>query len=327
MTPLELRGRSRSIVTRPNVFLVGAPKCGTTSLTRYLAPHPDVFISTPRESFHFCTDLDIHPGLRISDRSAYLRLFEGAGDARAVIDASVWYLYSSAAARHIHDFAPDAKIIIMLRQPVDMMWSLHGWFLYTAAENILDFSEALDAQDDRRAGRRLPSDPVAPQALLYTDVVTYSRQVQRYFDRFDRDQVKVILFDDLISNTPAVFSEVLEFLQIDPTFQPDFTVHGAAREIRNPSIKQLLRRQRWLRQSVARVLPTKVRGRIGRSLARLRPPAAQRAQAMDLDLRRRLSEQFRPEIQRLAQLIDRDLSHWCALRAQRPDHPADACEP
>lgn len=306
-------------MTYPNVFLVGAPKCGTTSLTRYLAPHPQVFICTPRETFHFCTDLDVHPGMRIADRRAYVKLFEPAGDAGAIIDASVWHLYSTQAAANIHESAPDAKIIIMLRNPVDMMWSLHGWFLYTAAEDILDFREAVAAQDDRRAGRRLPSDPVAPRALQYTDVVTYSPQVQRYLDRFNRDRVKIILFDDLIADTPGVYRSVLEFIGVDPSFEPDFKVHGAAKEIRNPGIKQLLRRHRWLRVSLGRIMPMNMRGRIGRSLAKLRPDTPQREQSMDLALRRQLIEQFHPEIDRLSALIGRDLSHWFAPTKTQPE--------
>ncbi len=298
----------------PNVFLVGAPKCGTTSLTQYLHHHPDVFVCRPRETSHFCTDMDIHPSLRIADRKKYLRLFANAGNASAKLDGSVWHLYSKEAAANIHDFAPDAKILIMLRQPVDMMWSLHGWYLYAAADDIVDFGEALAAQEDRRAGRRIPSDTVSAQTLQYTDVVTFSTQVQRYLDRFDRKQVKIVLFDDFVRDTPGVYAEILTFFDVDSTIPADFNVHGAAQEIRNPGIKQFLRRNKWLRQSIARTIPSEMRGRIGHFLASIGPVPEQRSKTMDPELRQQLMEQFKPEIETLSTLIDRDLSHWLRPR-------------
>lgn len=304
---VELERRN---LTKPNVFLVGAAKCGTTSLTQYLAPHPDVFLCNPRETFHFCTDLDVHPGMQVPDRQEYINLFRKAENRGARIDGSVWHIYSKTAARAIKEFAPDAKIIIMLRNPIDVMWSLHGWYLYTAAEDILDFREALEAQDDRRAGRRIPKDTVCRQTLLYTDVATFSPQVERYFDTFDRDRVKVILFDDFIADTPGEFRRILEFLEIDPEFQVDFTVHGAASEIRNPSVKILFRKHRWLRTSLGRVVPERVRGAMGKTLAAVKPKAQQRQKRMDPELRRTLLNEFKPEIERLGRLLDRDLSHW-----------------
>ena len=256
----------------------------------------------------------MHPGLQITDREQYLKLFRKAEGRRARIDGSVWHLYSNVAAENVKTFDPDAKIIIMLRQPIDMMWSLHGWFLYTAAENILDFGEALQAQDDRRAGRRIPHDTVSPKTLLYTDVATFSPQVERYLSAFGRRQVKVILFDDFVADTPREYRGALEFLGIDPQFRPEFEVHGAASDIRNPSVKQLFRRHRWLRTSVGRVLPGKMRGAIGKSIAAVKPRAEQRAKSMDPDLRRELLAHFRPEIERLAALLDRDLSRWLRER-------------
>lgn len=297
----------------PNFFLVGAPKCGTTAISQYLQSHPQVFMCSPRETNYFCTDLDMHPGLCVRDHDAYLRLFERAGDAQVLTDASVWNLYSKVAAAKIHAFNPNAKIMITLRQPVDMMWSLHGWFLYTAAEDIVDFEQALAAQDDRREGRRIPTDTVAPQTLLYTDVVTYAPQVQRYLDAFGRDRCTVILFDDFRRDNAGVYRSLLEFLEVDAQHQPDFRVHGAAKQVRNPGLKRLFRRHPWLRTVVSRALPERARGRIGRTLAAVKPKAKQRAAKIDPDLRARLTDQFRPDIERLAALIDRDLTHW--LRA------------
>jgi len=295
---------------RPNFFLVGAPKCGTTSLTQYLAPHPDVFICTPRETNHFCTDLDIHPGMRIADRAEYLDLFRNAGDAAVVGDATVWNLYSEVAAENIQQFAPDAKILIALRNPIDLMWSLHGWYLYMGAENLVDFEDALAAEDDRRKGLRVPNDTIDSKRLQYTDVVKFSPQIKRYLNCFDRERIHFVLFDDLVRDTPGIYYSVLQFLEVDPAYRPDFRIHGAGRQIRNPMVKRMLRRHRWLRDVTTRTLSSRARQQIGDVLNRLFPVRRQRAAQMDPTLRHQLTERLRPEMRELQELIQRDLSMW-----------------
>lgn len=137
-------------MTRPNFFIVGAPKCGTTSLYEYLRSHPQVFMPEKKEPEHFSDDLDWRNVMlrhRVADRDDYLSLFDPApAHAAAVGEASTWYLFSEAAAGAIHDFNPEARIIIMLRDPVKMMYSLHGQFLKDCNEVIEDFAQAIAAE-------------------------------------------------------------------------------------------------------------------------------------------------------------------------------------
>ena len=162
----------------PNLFIVGAPKCGTTSLDNYLRQHPDVFMSPKKEPHYFGSDL--YAPRFIRDWETYRVLFSGATDEAVVGEASVWYLYSQNAAREIHSVCPNAKIIIMLRNPVDQMHSLHSQRLYSGLETIRDFEDALAAEADRKRGQRIPPHAHPVEGLFYGDVASYAYQVERY---------------------------------------------------------------------------------------------------------------------------------------------------
>ncbi|MGA9342175.1 MAG: sulfotransferase, partial [Rhodanobacteraceae bacterium] len=120
------------VSTRPNLFLVGAPKCGTTSLYEYLRQHPQIFFpfderdySRTKEPNHFCPDLEILDRYAIRDRRDYLALYKGSEGMFLRGDASTNYLVSEHAPAAIKDFCPEARILVMLRPPVEMMHSYH----------------------------------------------------------------------------------------------------------------------------------------------------------------------------------------------------------
>src|ERR1700687_4738832 len=181
-------------MSKPDFFIVGAPKCGTTALYRCLEAHPQIFVPERKEIHHFGTDLYSPTYLR--DSNEYLSLFGNAGDAKRIGEASVWYLFSKRAAVEIKDFCGRASIIIMLRNPVDMIYSLHSQHLYNGTEEIQDFAEALDAEEARKRGRRLPKNVPATERLFYREVARYTDQVDRYLKAFGDDNVKVIIYDD-----------------------------------------------------------------------------------------------------------------------------------
>src|SRR3989339_415720 len=135
---------------KPDFFIVGAPKSGTTAMCTYLKQHPEIFMPEKKESHFFGTDLNSPRFIR--DKKIYLSLFSKAKDERRVGESSVWYLYSKKAASEIKEFSPSASIIIMLRNPVDMLYSQHSQFLYNGNEDIACFEEALNAEQDRRRG-------------------------------------------------------------------------------------------------------------------------------------------------------------------------------
>src|SRR4030095_12488986 len=139
-----------SAVVKPNFFVVGAPKSGTTSLYFYLKQHPQVFLPRIKELNFFCTDL--HFNFPLLTEKQFLSYYSVQQNHKAIGEVSVWNLYSKVAANRIHDFNPDSKIIIMLRQQVEMMYALHSNHVFNDNETIRDFEEELKQQEERKRG-------------------------------------------------------------------------------------------------------------------------------------------------------------------------------
>jgi len=182
---------------RPNFFIVGAPRSGTTSIWTYLSRHPNVYMSYQKEPMYFGSDLTKSPNeFFVLETNAYLEMFQRGADKTIRGEASVMYLFSKKAAQEIHAFNPNARILIMLRNPVEMIYSFHGQLRWGGYENIADFDEALAAEADRRRGLRVPKSALVPEVLYYSEVAEFAPQVERYLRVFPRDQIKIILFDD-----------------------------------------------------------------------------------------------------------------------------------
>lgn len=303
---------------RPNFFIVGAAKCGTTSLYRYLEQHPDVFVTPEKEPHYFGSDLDVKPNRRVKREEDYAALYKEAGGAKARGEASSKYLFSTEAAREIKAYAPDAKIIIIVRNPIDMMWSWHGQQLYAAEEDILDFDEALAAQEDRRNGRRIPPGAHGVNELQYTAMATFSPQIQRYFDVFGRDNVKVIIFDDFANDTVAAVKDVFRFLGVDDSFTPAIEVHNKGNWLRNPGVKRFLKSHPRIAKMVTRTIPGSLRHKAGDALLAMKGGAPERPKTMKSETRRRLCREFESEVRRLGELLGRDLSHWVNSAQSNP---------
>ena len=295
---------------KPDFFIVGAAKSGTTSFQEYLKQHPRIFMPPGGEPNHFARDLDLALHITNRDERKYLSLFDGAGPATCLGEKSVWYLYSKTAATEISAFNEQAKIIIILRNPVDMVYSLHGQFLYTSNEDILSFQEALAVEDERRQGKRIPSSCHFPQGLLYSQVVDFAPQVQRYFDVFGRDKVCVLLFEDLVEKTPEVYRQVLEFLGVDPGYQPDFEVFNSAKPVRNLGLRRMIRENRPLAFFV-RQLPPAFRHRIGNILGKMPGQTIPRSKKLDPGVRHELQSRFLPNVEQLSEVLGRDVTPWC----------------
>ncbi len=298
----------------PDFFIVGAPKCGTTAMYQWLAAHPEVFVPV-KEIHYFGADLD-HRRPAVSEER-YRALFADAGVAhRAVGDVAVWYLMSESAVEEIYAFNPNARIIVMLRRPDEMLYSLHSQLLYSGEEDLSDFGAALDAESERGQGRSIPVSThkglEAPptECLLYRRVASFADQVERYQKRFEH--VHVVLHDDIKQDAAAAYRGVLGFLGVDSTVEPDFSVV-------NPNTKAKSQMARKLIQGVwfgplRSVVPASLRSMGRRGLETLQALNTETVARPPLDpkLRLRLQTELGPDIERLATLIDRDLSSWLA---------------
>ena len=316
------------MLRKPDLFIVGAPKGGTTSMHYYLKEHPEIFMSEVKEPHFFGTDLVSSRFIR--DKEKYLSLFSAAENEKRVGESSIYYLHSKIAAVQIHKFSPTARIIIMLRNPVDMIYSLHSEHLFCGDENITNFKKALMEEENRRRGVRIPVNCKIEFALLYREVAKYDQQVERYFNVFGRDNVKVIIFDDFKRDTARVYKETCEFLDVNSDFRANFRVINAHKAIRNRALMHFWRDPPKLALWLGNAMPRSVRERL---VDFLRSKSFQVAPAppMNQELRRQLQQEFLPGVERLSQLLGRDLTYWCrkgelsADRISREVHEAPKC--
>ncbi len=195
---------------RPDFVLVGAPKCATGTIYELLGRRPRTFLA-PKDLYFFGSDLAT-AWPRLSE-AEYRARFEAAPAGAVLGDASVGYLSSERAAGEIHAFCPDARIVIALRNPLDAIPSLHRHCLYYGLEEIEDLGAALEAEEDRARGRRLPRRCAHPWMLRYTHVYRYAGQLRRYFDAFGRGRCHVVVYDDFRADPGGAMDALGSFLR------------------------------------------------------------------------------------------------------------------
>ncbi|MBT2988530.1 MAG: sulfotransferase [Candidatus Thiodiazotropha sp. (ex Ctena orbiculata)] len=196
-----------------NFFIVGAPKAGTTAMRDYLDQHPGIFMCDPKEPHYFSEDLESYRAAKNIDE--YNSLFAEARDEHKILgDASVFYMYSDCAIKNVHDYNPEAKILVMLRDPVNLVHSFHAQLLFSRQEVIDDFEEAWNLCAERKKGMSIPRTCTEPKLLYYDEIGKFHQQLDNIYKYFNKDQVMVITFNDFISNTKDKFNEVLDFLDL-----------------------------------------------------------------------------------------------------------------
>lgn len=238
----------------PNLFIVGAPKCGTTAWVEYLRTHPDIFFTEYKEHCYFAVDL---PRFRLTRTAEdYAALFAESGDARVIGEASAMYLFSEAAAAAIREHDPASKILIFLRDQEEYLPSLHNQFLWEFAEEIEDF-ETVWRLSGRRPRETIPPACLEPRTLDYKAMGDFRRQVERYLANFPPDQLHIVRFHDWTANPRSTYLEILDFLGLEDDGRTAF-----------PPINQGMR---YRSRPLARILisPRSVVRRGGQRLARL----------------------------------------------------------
>ena len=283
-------------------------------MSDFLGAHPEIFMA--RKEMHvFGSDLQFAPQFYRRNLAEYAKEFHGWKDQRFAGEASVWYLLSQTAADQIHWFNPEARILIMLREPVEMMYSLYHQFRYDGNEHLPTFEEALAAEDDRRAGRCIGRQAYLPQGLLYREAARYTEQVRRYFQIFGRERVHVILYDDFAADTAGAYRRTLKFFGVNSTdFQPEFKTINANKSVRSSALRAVLRDPRVLRAAVASrsFIPNFVFTAMQQVEARLREfnSTPKKRDPLAPELRARLKREFAPEVERLSELLEINLSRW-----------------
>lgn len=221
----------------PNFFIVGLPKAGTTALYTFLKKHPDIFLPEVKEPYYFSKDFHEELDKFYENQSAtylrkrrefsyrnfydYKQLFSDVNNEKAIGEASVHYIFSEVAAELIHDFKPDSKIIICLRNPFDFIRSWFQWNKYIfLAEGAEDLEEALQLENKRKQGypEKVLVPPVSHLRYLYT--AKYSIHIKRYIKLFPSSNIKIVLFEDFKKDSLGVITDIFKFLNVDPEFNP-----------------------------------------------------------------------------------------------------------
>ncbi|MEZ6069260.1 MAG: sulfotransferase [Pirellulales bacterium] len=292
----------------PNFFIVGAPKCGTTALAQYLSEHTAVFMSQPKEPHYFAADL---PGLQdTTDDAEYRAMFAGVSEAtRAVGEASVYYLYSRVAVANLHRYNPEARVVVMIRDPLAMLVSYHRQLCLVRDEDV-PLAEALALEAERAQGRRMPRQCRAAALLQYRQVIRLGQQLRRLLDVVPREQVHVIVMDDFAADTRAEYRRVLAFLDLTDDGRSEFPVVNPARGMRSRALATFTEKTpRVLTRAALGVKHALGLGDLG-VLERLRRLNATGADDAPLSpaLCDRLRDELSDDVKQLSQIAERDLA-------------------
>ena len=292
----------------PDFLIVGAPKCGTTAMTRYLEAHPQVFMAARKDLHYFGSDLQFTRRARRTEAEYLGHFADAPPTALRAGEASVWYLASTRAAAEIHAFNPEMRIIIMLREPVSMMHALYTQLRLNGLgdEDLPTVEAALAAEPERARGRRLPPGTPLPQALLYRQAAAFSVQIERYQAVFPSDQLLVVLQDDLKADAAGTYRKTLAFLGVDADFEVDLRPVNSNKVVRSEGVRRLIAQTP---ASAKRLVPERLRRTLRKQIQRLNTRHEARA-PLDPVLQKQLRAELRPEVERLSALIGRDLSAW-----------------
>lgn len=296
----------------PNFLVLGTAKAGTSSLYFYLKQHPDVYLSpTPELNFfaHKGADLNFRgPGdlkylwydSLVETYEDYCKQFAGVNHETAIGEFSTHNLYSSQAPALIKRYVPNAKMIAILRNPAERAFSAFAHMVRDGREETNDFSAALAREPARIRDHWEP-------LWHYKNMGFYGAQLSRYFEAFDRQQIRVYIYDDFVVRPLEVVQDIFAFIGVDPNFAPDMSAkYNVSLVPRSWQLHKLIMRENLIRSALHNLVPTGVGPRVRRFLRQrnLKRPY------LEPEIRRELTNAFREDIGLVERLIDRDLSQW-----------------
>lgn len=305
-------------MTLPDLYLVGAPKAGTTTIARWLAQHPGVFWSVPKEPYYWASD---YPRMRahygFDSRAAYEALYssEEASRTRFRGDGSTTYLYSLSAIPDICAAVPNARFLVCLRNPVDLVVSYHRTQLVALNEGEPDFDKAWQRHRD---GERPGTDPLDDKLLDYTRVGQVGAALERMLGIVGRDRVHVIVFDDLADDPLGVWSDLASFVGLDDSVFPPLTPQNPSNKAaRWATLRRLTHRPPpALEGSVRRLRQwSRTTGAPGVAALKRRMWRLEERPVASPAVRHELRDFFKADVELLSEVIGRDLGSWTAGRA------------
>jgi len=321
----------RDSAEAPNAaFIVGAPRCGTTSFARYLKRHPQVSFSIVKEPHFFAfTDLrGLDDGqLEETVTRNYLdRYFPDRQGFPMIAEGSVTSLYIPDRVAPVLKLWPDAKFVISVRSPLEMIPSLHQRLFYNGDENVRDFAKAWALVPERRQGRKIPRRTADPRWLDYWESGMLGKHVGEFVRVLGRERTFISVFDDYVADPAAQYRKLLDFLGLPDDGRTDFARHRESRGVKSAALQRLLQRPPKAAVSLLARDAHKLRidakkgeaGAAVRTVMKLRKRLLNwnKADAPKIELSEALKDEmramYRDDVAELSQLLGRDLSHWLA---------------
>ena len=202
----------------PNLFIVGAPKCGTTALSEYLRAHPEVFFSSPKEPHFFNTDFSTR---HTYDTEKYLECFKNYSGQKIIAEGSVFYLYSKEAIPNILKINPEAKFIVMVRDPIEIAHAWHSQAIKNGSETVGDFEKAWSLIKKRKNGKSIPPFTRRVEQLMYSEIGKIGTQINRASPLIKNENLLILEYNTFFSSIESNYLKVLDFLKIDPNQKPE----------------------------------------------------------------------------------------------------------
>jgi hypothetical protein len=322
-------------------FIVGAPRCGTTTMSKLLLAHPEVAFPFVKEP-HFFSQHDLRgladEELRKRVEADYLNHFFDPPEPgqRVGADGSVSYLYAPEQLEPVLRLWPESRFIVGVRDPMTLLPSLHKRLIYIGDETITRFEDAWAAVPERAAGRRIPRSCVDPRWLRYDEAARFATYVERLFATVGRERCLVVVFDDLVSDQAGQFRRILDFLDLDPNHIPEVQHERESRGVRYPWLQRLLKRppkalhpliagieyRRRFMNDGGKHLANGANGTAADKILSLRKrilqwnDAENPSEPISPEVERQIRIHFQDEVERLSSLIGRDLGHWLQPRVQ-----------
>lgn len=276
---------------KPNLFIVGAPKCGTTSLHYYLEQHPEICMSTIKEPNYFSADeiSDLYYGtVPVREDAEYESLFQEK--ARIIGEASVSYLFYAGIAQRLYHYNNDARILIVLRDPVE-----RGVSHYKMDRRLgfckVSFDEILDKPERYPAYFR-----------QFVELGDYAVQIKRYLQVFGKDAVKILKYDDMKNDPERFMSDVFEFLELEKV-----NINMEARNqalIPNNAIAAALYERKFIRTFTKKLMPSRVINLVKETMLR------GKENPVNDSVKERLVMRYRTDMKCLSEMVDFDISDW-----------------
>ncbi len=300
------------MAAKVSLFIIGAPKCGTTALAQYLSEHAQVVMSNPKEPNFFCNDLSrsIRNFTSLDEYESKAFPQETAKTNPLLGEASVWYWISESAIPNILSYNPKARFIAMLRNPIEMLPSLYDQLRWSGDEDAGTFEDAWRLQEDRLSGK-VQTVAREPKILQYRKIGLLGQRLKEIQTQIESDKLLTLLFDDFANDTLASYKRVLEFLDLEYDNRVDFPIVNEAKRHRFHWLgQQLMHPPEWSQSLASRVKRTFGINKLN-WLPRLRSiNKVDEKVSSSLELVPSLLQTFSTDVETLEELLDQDLARW-----------------